>query len=196
MRPRAIPENWCHLSIDMQRIFAEDTPWHVEWMEKIAGRVSEIASRHAARTVFTRFIPPERPEDLPGKWQDYYRKWRSMTRDHLPADLFGLIRPLDRFVPPARLFDKYTYSPWHDGRLHAALQRRGVDAIVVTGGEADVCVLAAVLGAIDHGYAVILLEDAVCSSADQTYDAILTVLRSRFSVQLDVMTTEEFLSSR
>lgn len=180
----------------MQRLFAEDTAWHVEWMERIADQVVEVSTRHPARTVFTQFIPPERPHDVPGKWQDYYGKWRSMTRDHLPAELLELLPPLARLVPPARLFDKYTYSPWHDGRLHAALASDGVDAIVVTGGETDVCVLAAVLGAIDHGYAVTLLEDAVCSSADQTYDASLTLLRSRFSVQLDVMTTEAFLSSR
>jgi nicotinamidase-related amidase len=179
----------------MQRIFAEETPWHVEWMDRITEQVVEITSRHAARTVFTRFIPPERPDDLPGKWQDYYRKWRSMTQDHLPSELYGLIRPLEHFVPPARLFDKYTYSPWHDGTLHIALQQSGIDTITITGGEADVCVLAAILGAIDHGYGVILIEDAVCSSADQTYDASLTLLRSRFSVQLDVMTTEEFLSA-
>jgi nicotinamidase-related amidase len=195
MGRQAIPKNWCHLSIDMQRIFAEDTPWHVEWMGRIADQVVEITSRHADRTVFTRFIPPEQPEDLPGKWEDYYRKWRSVTRDRMPADLFGLIHPLERFVPPARLFDKYTYSPWHDGRLHAALQRDGINTVVVTGGEADVCVLAAVLGAIDYGYAVILLKDAICSSTDQTYDASLTLMHSRFSVQLDVVTTEDFLSS-
>jgi len=179
----------------MQRIFAEDTPWHVEWMGRIADQVVEITSRHADRTVFTRFIPPEQPEDLPGKWEDYYLKWRSVTRDRMPADLFGLIPPLERFVPPARLFDKYTYSPWHDGRLHAALQRDGINTVVVTGGEADVCVLAAVLGAIDYGYAVILLKDAICSSTDQTYDASLTLMHSRFSVQLDVVTTEDFLLS-
>lgn len=180
----------------MQRIFADDTPWHVEWMERIVDQVAEITSRHAERTIFTRFIPPEHPDDLPGKWQDYYRKWRSMTRQELPADLFGLIPPLEGFVPPARLLDKYTYSPWHDGRLHAALQREGVNAVVMTGGEADVCVLAAVFGAIDHGYAITLIQDAICSSADETYDASLTLLRNRFSVQLNMMTTEEFLRSR
>lgn len=192
---QAIPKTWCHLSIDMQRIFAEDTPWRVEWMDRITDQVVEIASRHAERTIFTRFIPPERPEDLPGKWQDYYRKWRSMTREHLPVDIFGLLRPLQDFVPPARLFDKYTYSPWHDGKLHAHLQQKGIDTVVVTGGEADVCVLATVFGAIDYGYGITLIEDAVCSSADQTYDATLTLLRSRFSVQLEVMKTEEFLRS-
>jgi nicotinamidase-related amidase len=54
-------------------------------------------------------------------------------------------------------------------------------------------VLATVLGAIDLGYKVILLRDAVCSGADDTHDASLELLASRFSVQVEVLTTEEFL---
>jgi hypothetical protein len=42
---------------------------------------------------------------------------------------------------------------------------------------------------------VIVLRDAVCSGADETHDASLEVLGDRFSVQLDLLTTEEFLSS-
>jgi nicotinamidase-related amidase len=65
---------------------------------------------------------------------------------------------------------------------------------VVSGGETDVCVLATTLGAIDLGYRVVLLRDAVCSGADDTHDASLVLLNDRFSVQLDLSTTEEFLS--
>lgn len=55
--------------------------------------------------------------------------------------------------------------------------------------------LAATLGAIDLGYKVILLKDAVCSATDQTHDASLELLSKRFSVQVKVMNTEEWLSS-
>lgn len=65
----------------------------------------------------------------------------------------------------------------------------------MTGGETDVCVLAAALGAIDLGYRVVVLRDAVCSGADETHDATLELLGDRFSVQLDLVTTEEFLLS-
>jgi len=95
---------------------------------------------------------------------------------------------------PARIFDKMTYSPWVDGRLNAHLRQEGVGTVVVTGGETDVCVLATVLGAIDLGFHVIVLSDAVCSGADETHDAAVDLLGDRFSVQLDLMTTEELLS--
>lgn len=186
--------NWRHLCIDMQRVFAEDTPWHVEWMERVSPQIIEITERFASATIFTRFVPPDRSDELPGKWRDYYEKWWMMTGQHLSPELVDLIAPLRQFVPPARVLDKFTYSPWHNGQLHQHLIAEGVTRLAVSGGETDVCVLATVLGAIDHGYDVILLEDAVCGSTDETHEASLTLLRNRFSVQLSVMTTEKFLS--
>lgn len=68
-----------------------------------------------------------------------------------------------RFVPPAKVLEKHVYSPWTEGRLVAMLNASGIEALVVTGGETDVCVLAAVLGAIDRGYRVVLVTDAMPS---------------------------------
>lgn len=48
-------------------------------------------------------------------------------------------------------FDKSTYSPWIDGRLHRQLQEEHVTTLVVTAGETGVCILATVLGAVDLG---------------------------------------------
>lgn len=186
---------WRHVCIDMQRMFSEDTPWRVPWMDKVMPQVLELSQQHAKRTIFTRFIPPQYPEEMPGAWKDYYRKWQMMTAEYLPAELLGLSAKLAHLSPPARVFDKRTYSPWFDGRLHSALQRDEVTSLVITGGETDVCVLAAVLGAIDLGYKVVILNDAVCSGADETHDASLKLLSDRFSVQLHLMSTEAFLAS-
>ncbi|MBB6222826.1 cysteine hydrolase family protein [Rhizobium leguminosarum] len=184
---------WRHLCVDMQRMFAEDTPWHVPWMARVSPQIEELAGRHPSRTIFTRFLPPEHADEMPGKWRDYYRKWWMMTGEHLPRDLVELASSLASLVPPARHFDKRTYSPWIDGRLHPILQSERVDTLVITGGETDVCVLATTLGAIDLGYRVIVLQDAVCSGADDTHDASLELLHDRFSVQLELMETEKFL---
>lgn len=187
--------NWRHLCVDMQRMFAEDTPWRVPWMETVAPQVVEIAARYSARTIFSRFCPPMRPSDMPGTWRPYYEKWRMMTGERLPAGMTDLIPELARYRPPAIVFDKRTYSPWVDGRLHALLVGQAVDTLVITGGETDVCVLGTALGGIDLGYRVIVLKDAVCSGADETHDASLTLLGNRFTAQAELMTAEEFLSS-
>lgn len=187
-------DSWRHICVDMQLMFTEDTPWHVPWMATVSPQIVEVTSRHAAQTIFTRFIPPQSPNAAFGRWQAYYEKWWMMTKEHLLSELFDVIPELGRYVPPARVFDKTTYSPWIDGRLHRALQHDGVDTLVITGGESDVCVLATALNGIDLGYRVVVLKDAICSSVDETYDASLTLLGDRFSLQMELMTTDEFLS--
>lgn len=186
--------NWRHICVDSQRMFAEDTPWYVPWMARVLPQLLEVSGRHAERTIFTRFIPPKRPDDVVGAWKDYYWKWWMMTGEHLPQEMLDLSPALQALVPPARVFDKMTYSPWVNGGLNAHLRQEGVGTVVVTGGETDVCVLATVLGAIDLGFHVIVLSDAVCSGADETHDAAVDLLGDRFSVQLNLMKTEEFLS--
>jgi nicotinamidase-related amidase len=184
---------WAHLCIDMQRMFADETPWYVPWMKEVTPQVEEVAKRHAQRTIFTRFIPPKDAADMTGMWRIYYEKWNEMTYDRLGADMVDLLPDLKALTPPARIFNKMTYSPWVDGRLHGLLSEEGVDTLVMSGGETEVCVLAAALGAIDLGYKVVLLRDALCSGADNTHDAALEVLGDRFSVQVEFLQTEEFL---
>jgi len=185
--------NWRHICVDIQRMFVEDTPWSVPWMAQIMPQMLEVSERFCEQTIFTRFIPPQRAEDAPRGWRAYYEKWWMMTGEHLPKDLVGLVAPLKKLTPPALVFDKTTYSPWIDGRLFAHLRRHHVESVVVTGGETDVCVLATVLGAIDLGFRVTVLSDAVCSGADETHDAAVDLLADRFSVQLELVSTDEFL---
>jgi nicotinamidase-related amidase len=179
----------------MQRMFAESTPWQVAWIPKVFDQVAEVATRFPDRTIFTRFVPPSSPEEMPGMWRPYYEKWQMMTTSELDPVLVDLVPDLKRLVPPARIFDKTTYSPWTSGRLHNALLRQDIGTLVVTGGETDICVLATTLGAIDLGYRVVLLKDALWSTTDQTHDASLQLLGNRFSVQVDVINTDGWLSS-
>lgn len=183
-----------HLCIDMQRIFAEPTPWHTPWMSRVAPAVAEIAGRHAGATAFTRFIPPARPQDMPGAWQRYYRRWHEMLLSEIDPGLLDLVPALARFAPPAVVIDKHVYSPFSEGPLISHLRARRADTLVITGAETDVCVLAAVLDAMDLGYRVIIASDAVCSSADATHDALLMLYHSRFSEQVEIADTETILS--
>ncbi len=184
-----------HLCVDMQNLFAEETPWHAPWMKRILPAVEQLARSHAAETIFTRFIPARRPEEATGTWRRYYEHWSSVTLDVLPAGMVDLMPSLAELVPPAQRFDKTTYGPWQDGRLDRHLKARGIDTLVMTGGETDVCVLAAVMGAVDLGYRTIVALDALCSGSDEMHDAIVALYRSRFDQQIEAVTTAVVLEA-
>ncbi|MFV3130905.1 cysteine hydrolase [Niveispirillum sp. KHB5.9] len=188
-----LPRRTVHLCIDMQHLFAEDTPWHTPWISRILPRVGELSRAKAAQTIFTRFVPPHSAADAPGAWQRYYERWDEMTTQRLDTDLLELLPPLAALVPPARIYDKRTYSPFADGTLASWLQGQGVEALVISGAETDVCVLATVLASVDLGFRTIIAADAICGSADETHDALVRFYHTRLSEQVEITSVEAIL---
>jgi nicotinamidase-related amidase len=186
--------NTLHLCIDMQRLFSSDGPWPTPWMERVLPTVVQLAEQAPDRTVFTRFIPPYRPEDMPGAWRIYYERWREVTREHLDPRLLELMPPLQRLVPPAIMLDKPVYSAFAGHKLRDLVSERGVDTLLITGSETDMCVLATVLGAVDLGLRVVIVADGICSSSDEGHDSLLSLYSQRFSYQVETVSSEDVLA--
>lgn len=178
----------------MQRLFSPDGPWPTPWMDRVLPVVTDLVRRFPERTVFTRFITPERPDQMPGMWRGYYEQWRETTREVMDPRLLELTGPLAQFTPPATVIDKTRYSGFAASALSSHLAQRDADALIVTGSETDVCVLATVLGAVDRGYRVILVRDAVCSSSDACHDAVMTIYEGRYGAQIEIATADEILT--
>src|SRR5205085_11305672 len=132
-------ERTVHLCLDMQNLFAEDTPWNTPWMKRVLPVVTRIAERHAEQTIFTRFIPARDPDELPGSWRRYYRRWSDLTLQRIDRRLLELVPPLARLAPPAAIVDKRVYSPFTEPSLPGLLREQGIDSLVITGAETDVC---------------------------------------------------------
>jgi nicotinamidase-related amidase len=184
-----------HLCVDMQRMFAEGTEWKMPWLERVLPNIVSITALHPERTIFTRFVPAQHSGQGVGMWRHYYARWASMTIDELGADMIDVVPELARFAPPARFFDKHVYSPWTGSDLHQQLWGAGIRTIIITGGETDVCVLATMMGAIDWGFRAILVMDALCSSADETHDAMMNIYTNRFGQQVECVTTDTLLDN-
>ena len=179
--------NAVHLCIDMQRIFAKGGIWETPWMERVLPAIVTLTSFQEERTIFTRFITPETPEKRPGRWQRYFERWRQATRAELPPGQLDLVPELERFAPPALVVDKPGYSAFTSPRLYPFLIERKVGTVVLSGTETDVCVLATALAAVDLGFRVVIVEDALCSSLDAGHDALMTLYRNRFGEQIDLV---------
>jgi nicotinamidase-related amidase len=190
-----LTESAVHLCIDVQQMFAEQTAWHVPWMKRVVPTIFRIVRAFPARTTFTRFIPPVRAEDARGAWRRYYRRWDEFTGERLPSQLLELLPELVELVPPAQVVDKHFYSPFAEPQLHQNLQHRGIDSVVISGGETDVCVLAAVLDAVDLGYRVVVASDALCSVSDEAHENLLQLFSNRYQQQIDVASSETILEA-
>jgi nicotinamidase-related amidase len=195
LRYGSLSKEAVHLCIDMQRLFREDTPWRTPWMDVVTPRIVEICAAQPASTVFTRFIPPRRPDEAAGAWARYWTKWQELTLERIDPSLIELIDELAAFCPPARVINKHVYSPWSFAGLDAALRERECTTLIVSGTETDICVLATVAGAVDRGYRVIVVADAVCGSSDITHDAALAIYSQRLETQIETVTTAELLAN-
>lgn len=185
-----------HLCIDMQNLVVRpESPWRATWAERVLPAILGIVEHVPDSTVFTRFIPPAVAEDMPGAWQRYYRHWEELTRSQVNPDLLNLVAPLQAFVPPAVVLDKPVYSSFSGHRLRELLAGRQISTLVISGAETDVCVLATALGAVDLGFRVVLAIDAICSSSDQTHDALVQFYRSRLAIQVELASAEEVVGS-
>jgi len=183
--------NAVHLCVDMQRIFARGGLWETPWMERVLPTIAGVVAHWPERTVFTRFVTPRSPQDPPGQWQAYFRRWERATRSVLAPEQLDLVPELARYVPPAAVVDKPAYSAFFGSPLAGFLLERNVGTIVVSGAETDVCVLSTVLDAVNIGFRVVIIEDALCSSSDAGHDALMTMYRLRFTEQIDLVTAEE-----
>jgi nicotinamidase-related amidase len=83
-----------HLCIDMQRLFSREGPWPTPWMERVLPMVIRLVERSPVRTVFTRFLTPATPEDMPGMWRVYYHKWAELTRSRIDPTTLDLMPEL------------------------------------------------------------------------------------------------------
>ena len=82
--------NAVHLCIDMQRLFGADGIWPTPWMPRVLPIVAALVQHCPQRTVFTRFIPPQTADDMPGMWRRYYKRWKSATRECIDPGLIEL----------------------------------------------------------------------------------------------------------
>lgn len=190
-----IDKRAAHACIDMQRLFAEGTEWASSGVHAISPLVSAICQRSPERTIFTRFMTPVQAEHAPGQWRIYYRRWASVLGANQPDEIFDIVPALSGFIPPARVVDKYTHSAFEAPEFQQALDSLDADTLIFTGVETDVCVLATVLTAVDRGFRVILVSDAITSSDLKSHSAAMASIYPRYDMQVETVTAQQLLEA-
>jgi nicotinamidase-related amidase len=193
METRPVSKNALHVVIDMQRIFAEETEWHTPAIAVILPNVLKLTESRSSDTVFARFVVPQNADAAKGAWKSYYRRWSSVTLDAIDPAMLDLVAPLAAIADESSIIDKETYSIFGTEGFSKRLQAAGIDTLIFSGVETDVCVYASVLDAVDAGYRVILAADALASSNAQAHDVVLETLAPRLSEQIEILSTDAIL---
>lgn len=194
METAAFSKNTLHLVIDMQRLFAEETAWYTPAMADILPNVLKLCEARPEKTLYARFVVPRNAGAALGRWKTYYDRWSSFTLDVLDPAMLDLMAPLAAIADESSIIDKATYSIFGSPGFDERLKASGVDTLIFSGVETDVCVYASVLDAVDAGYRVILATDALTSSDRAAHDAVLTHLVPRLSEQVETFSTQALLN--
>jgi nicotinamidase-related amidase len=195
-------ESAVHLCVDMQRIFAKGGVWETPWMERVLPIIAALTARYSARTVF------------PVSSRRTRQRTRQANGDHILSA--GRLRPgnplgarssvwfpnsrdmcrrrrssISQPIPPS--FGLRSSISFSNDISKISFFERHIKTVVVSGAETDVCVLSTVLDAVDIGFRVVIVEDALCSSSDAGHDALMTMYRLRFNEQIDLVSAEQLV---
>lgn len=105
----------------------------------------------------------------------------------LDPRLLELIPPLGAHCPPPAVIDKTLYSGFAEPQLLAHLRAAGRRACRVR-------IRNRRLRAVDLGYRVVVVRDAMCSSSDEGHDMLMRLYQTRFTEQIETADAEMVLS--
>lgn len=171
------------LVVDMQNVFAR-SEWHVVGIEKVIKNIKTLCERFDGKIIFTRHVSNK---NAPGTWQDYNRAFASMEADPTNWDIVDELKPFAK-----NLITKHTYSCFHCDDFRKLIASCDDPELYIVGVETEFCVLGALFDAVDEGYRVSLVTDAVSGEIKKLNDAVIEIC-SRMPSQVKLITIEELL---
>ena len=196
--PTLAPGRTALVNIDMQNVFlAENQVFGNEHARAIVPRVNALsrAMRGAgAPVIWTRQTHTFEAPYAPADWQ--YDEAKPSVAEAVAALRAGTVghalHPAVAALPTDLVVDKYRYGAFScpAGALPKALERLGVEMLIVTGALTNVCVESTAREANMAGYKVIVVADATAAVTAAEHNAALLNLRLNFA---DVRRTRELL---
>ena len=167
-------QDWPLLEQAVDEKIAEQKWFVEEWWDK---NVGANWGGNRSKNADTAFLNVQRAETATGISQQQVARWRKELRN------------------PDKYREKLILAACRKAGLKSAANHRAEGT-----GENEwytpteyVEAAREVMGAIDLGYRIILIDGALCSTSDESHDAILALYRQRFDIQVGVATIEEIL---
>jgi ureidoacrylate peracid hydrolase len=192
------PPRTAHLIVDLQNGFmAPGQPAEIAAAREIVPNVNRISAALRAAGGVNVFIQNTIDDAAQVSWANWFNRrdaqLRARMNEAFAAGSFGhaLWPGLDVAAGDLKVH-KTRFGAFVPGasELHAILQRRGVDTVIITGTATNVCCESTARDAMMMNYQVVFVADGTATHSDVEHNATLGNLVGNFA---DVMTTDEVL---
>ena len=185
---RIDPKRTAQLVIDMQNGFVEEgAPVEVPAARSISGNINRISSALRAAGGHNFFVQYTTPDDIDEGWSVFLERLGAGRDAHREGFTQGhhywqLWPELD-VAPEDTRINKHRFSAFTHGTsdLHAELQARGIDTVIVTGTLTNCCCESTARDAMQHNYRTLFATDANAALSDDAHAATLQSLGFLFA---------------
>ena len=191
------PARTAHVVVDLQNGFmAEGQPAEVPTAREIVPNVNRISA--ALRSAGGLVIYIQNTIDAAAKeaWSNWFTYMSGDGRREAMEAAFAdgsyghSLWPGLEVLPQDIRVKKNRFGAFVPGSsdLHAVLQARGIDTVIITGTATNVCCESTARDAMMMNYKVIFVSDGTATYNDEEHNATLGIMLAMFA---DVMTTDE-----
>ena len=191
------PARTAHIVVDLQNGFmAPGQPAEIPLAREIVPNVNRISA--ALRDAGGLVVYIQNTIDATAKevWSNWFthmsgdRRADAMSKAFAPGSFGHSLWPELEVLPGDIRVNKNRFGAFVPGssNLHAELQARNIDTVIITGTATNVCCESTARDAMMMNYKTIFVSDGTATYNDEEHNATLGIMLAMFA---DVMTTEE-----
>lgn len=186
-----------HIVVDLQNGFmAPGQPAEIAAAREIVPNVNRISASLRAAGGLNVFIQNTIDAEAKQGWSNWFshmsgnRRAEAMDAAFAEGSYGHAIWPGLEVLPGDIKVNKRRFGAFVPGSsdLHAVLQARNIDTVIITGTATNVCCESTARDAMMMNYKVIFVSDGTATFNDEEHNATLGILLAMFA---DVMTTDE-----
>lgn len=192
------PKKTAHLVIDMQVGFTTPgAPAEVAPAASVIPNINRISAACRAAGALNVFVQNSISEESKKSWSNWFGAFWTEAKRAGMYDTFMVGRPghaLHRdieIVEPADMrIDKFRFGCFVEGSsdLHARLQAKGIDTVIVTGCATNICCESTARDAMMMNYKVLFVSDGTATHTDYEHNSTLNAMMLTFA---DVVSTDD-----
>jgi ureidoacrylate peracid hydrolase len=194
------PVRTAHIVVDLQNGFmAPGQPAEIAAAREIVPNVNRVSAALRAAGGLVVYIQNTIDAEAKAGWSNWFtylsgeRRQEAMQKAFADGSFGHALWPDLEVLPGDLRVKKRRFGAFVPGSsdLHAILQARNIDTVIITGTATNVCCESTARDAMMMNYKVIFVSDGTATHNDEEHNATLGIMLTQFA---DVMSTDEVVA--